>query len=298
MLDGLLTYLLSDEAAQLRKHFVIRIVPMLNPDGVIYGNYRCSLLGCDLNRKWEKPNRLLHPTIFYSKLLIRHMHGERKVLLFADFHGHSRKQRAFFYGCSYRNYEQEGRVKNAQLRIIPLMCCQKSSLFSFKGCGFRIEKCKESTARVVLFRELNIMNSFTLECSFYGKEQTAPEGPRPAGATETFGPAPAKNKGPRRLTHMTVEDYQSLGATLMRVMDNYLPSEQYKLQFLSGKILDVFYDEFVKFVPPYILKREEEKRKKLEEAAAAGTAITRAGPQGAWKVYELKGANYHHYSSR
>ena len=46
---------------------VIRIVPMLNPDGVIYGNYRCSLLGCDLNRKWEKPNRLLQPEIFYTK---------------------------------------------------------------------------------------------------------------------------------------------------------------------------------------------------------------------------------------
>jgi hypothetical protein len=39
MLDGLLKYLLSKEAASLRKEFVIRIVPMLNPDGVIYGNY-------------------------------------------------------------------------------------------------------------------------------------------------------------------------------------------------------------------------------------------------------------------
>jgi len=67
MLDGLITYLLSKEADMLRKHFVIRIIPMLNPDGVIYGNYRCSLLGCDLNRKWEKPNRLLHPTIFHAK---------------------------------------------------------------------------------------------------------------------------------------------------------------------------------------------------------------------------------------
>jgi len=67
MLDGLLKYLLSKEAAPLRKEFVIRIVPMLNPDGVIYGNYWCSLLGCDLNRKWEKPNRLLQPEIFYTK---------------------------------------------------------------------------------------------------------------------------------------------------------------------------------------------------------------------------------------
>lgn len=47
-------------------------------------------------------------------------------------------------------------------------------------------------------------------------------------------------------------------------MHSYLPSEQQKLQFISGKILDVFYDEFIKFIPPYILKREEEKRKRQE----------------------------------
>lgn len=34
---------------------------------------------------------------------------------------------------------------------------------------------------------------------------------------------------------------------------------------MSGKILDVFYDEFVKFVPPHILKIEQEKRKKIED---------------------------------
>ena len=32
---------------------------MLNPDGVLYGNYRCSLLGCDLNRKLGKDDRFM-----------------------------------------------------------------------------------------------------------------------------------------------------------------------------------------------------------------------------------------------
>lgn len=105
MLDGILNYLLSKEAHQLRKHFVIRVVPFLNPDGVIYGNYRCSLLGCDLNRKWDKPNRLLHPSVYYSKYLIRNMNQERKIVLYCDLHGHSRKENAFFYGCSFKNYE-------------------------------------------------------------------------------------------------------------------------------------------------------------------------------------------------
>lgn len=175
MLDGLINYLLSDKAVELRKNFVIRIVPMLNPDGVIYGNYRCSLLGVDLNRKWEKPNRLLHPEIHYAKQMIRNMHIERKVILYCDLHGHSRKKNAFFFGCSYKNYEQEGRMRNAQLRLIPLMCCQRNDLFKFKDCRFRIEKSKESTARVVIFKEFNIINSFTLETSFFGKEdESAP----------------------------------------------------------------------------------------------------------------------------
>ena len=42
MLNGLLSNLMSPEAAPLRKNFIFRIVPMLNCDGVVWGNYRCS----------------------------------------------------------------------------------------------------------------------------------------------------------------------------------------------------------------------------------------------------------------
>ena len=45
-----LTDLTNPEAKLLRDNFVFKIIPMLNPDGVINGNYRCSLSGCDLNR--------------------------------------------------------------------------------------------------------------------------------------------------------------------------------------------------------------------------------------------------------
>jgi murein tripeptide amidase MpaA len=40
----------SQEAIDLRKRIVFKIVPMINPDGVIVGNYRSSLSGNDLNR--------------------------------------------------------------------------------------------------------------------------------------------------------------------------------------------------------------------------------------------------------
>ena len=55
----------------MREHFIFKIVPMLNPDGVIRGNYRCNTLGVDLNRRWNKPSKLLHPTIYYCKHLIK-----------------------------------------------------------------------------------------------------------------------------------------------------------------------------------------------------------------------------------
>ena len=42
--------------------------------------------------------------------------------------------------------------------------------FNIKSCTFTIEKEKESTSRVVLFREFGIMNTYTAETSFYGSK--------------------------------------------------------------------------------------------------------------------------------
>lgn len=41
---------------------------MLNPDGVIAGNYRCSLAGVDLNRTYRDPPKELYPTIYHTKV--------------------------------------------------------------------------------------------------------------------------------------------------------------------------------------------------------------------------------------
>jgi murein tripeptide amidase MpaA len=50
---------------------VFKLIPMLNPDGVTNGNYRCSLAGCDLNRRWKFPSKTLHPTVYETKKLIK-----------------------------------------------------------------------------------------------------------------------------------------------------------------------------------------------------------------------------------
>lgn len=36
----------------LLNQFGFIFVPMVNPDGVIYGNSRCNMAGLDLNRQW------------------------------------------------------------------------------------------------------------------------------------------------------------------------------------------------------------------------------------------------------
>ena len=73
MVHGVLDFLVSDEpeAIALRQQYIFKIIPMLNPDGVIYGNYRSSILGVDLNRRWRNPSKFLHPPIYYAKSLIK-----------------------------------------------------------------------------------------------------------------------------------------------------------------------------------------------------------------------------------
>lgn len=49
---GLISFLISRSrvANELRKRLVFKIVPMANPDGVIIGNTRTTLIGKDMNR--------------------------------------------------------------------------------------------------------------------------------------------------------------------------------------------------------------------------------------------------------
>ncbi|OMJ78385.1 hypothetical protein SteCoe_21818 [Stentor coeruleus] len=170
MVKGFIDYLVSDckDASLLRKKNIFKIIPMLNPDGVIYGNYRCSLLGVDLNRRWRKPHRLMHPTVYYSKKALQILSEENEVLLYCDMHGHSIKKDVFMYGCYNNGKEVPDIQKNIFIRLIPYILSLKNDSFSFKNSKFRIEKGKISTARVVNFTEFNILSSFTLEASFYG----------------------------------------------------------------------------------------------------------------------------------
>ena len=61
----------SEKYDSILSDYVIKLVPMINPDGVTIGNSRASLVGLDLNRRWADPNSAIHPEIFFLKKIMQ-----------------------------------------------------------------------------------------------------------------------------------------------------------------------------------------------------------------------------------
>ena len=121
VLEGLLDALMSKEkdSEYLRKHYEIKVIPMVNPDGVSAGNYRTNLFGFDLNRRWEGGRgKSTHEAAYIKKYLSQTFRG-REVAFILDLHGHSRKLYSFFYGNT-------STANPVEIRIFPLLCSKLS----------------------------------------------------------------------------------------------------------------------------------------------------------------------------
>jgi|LakMenEpi03Aug12_release.lakeMendotaPanAssembly.Ray.scaffolds.fasta_scaffold1979662_1 hypothetical protein len=53
---------------------------------------------------------------------------------------------------------------------------QNSDFFVFEECNFAIQKSKETTGRVVMFKEFNLVCSYTIEMSFMGTNKGVYQG--------------------------------------------------------------------------------------------------------------------------
>lgn len=73
MMKGFMDFITGDSyvAKKLRHKFIFKLVPMLNPDGVIVGNTRSSLTGRDLNRQYRTVIRETYPSIWNTKAMIK-----------------------------------------------------------------------------------------------------------------------------------------------------------------------------------------------------------------------------------
>nr|XP_055210914.1 cytosolic carboxypeptidase 2 isoform X10 [Gorilla gorilla gorilla] len=220
VMKGFLDFILSNspDAQLLRDIFVFKVLPMLNPDGVIVGNYRCSLAGRDLNRHYKTILKESFPCIWYTRNMIKRLLEEREVLLYCDFHGHSRKNNIFLYGCNNNN-----RKYWLHERVFPLMLCKNApDKFSFHSCNFKVQKCKEGTGRVVMWR-MGILNSYTMESTFGGS-----------------------TLGSKRDTHFTIEDLKSLGYHVCDTLLDFCDPDQTKFTQCLAELKELLRQEIHK----------------------------------------------------
>ncbi|XP_069768186.1 cytosolic carboxypeptidase 4 isoform X3 [Narcine bancroftii] len=182
VMKGTLEFLISNNpiACCLRDTYIFKIIPMLNPDGVINGCHRCSLSGEDLNRQWSEPSPDLHPTIYHTKGLLSYMRSIGRIpLVFCDYHGHSRKKNVFMYGCSLKEtlWQSKSSIDTATLkedigyRAIPRALEKICPAFTISRCCFLVQKSREATARVVVWREIGVLRSYTMESTYCGCDQ-------------------------------------------------------------------------------------------------------------------------------
>eukprot|EP01107_Rhizomastix_libera_P014809 TRINITY_DN4997_c1_g1_i1.p1 TRINITY_DN4997_c1_g1~~TRINITY_DN4997_c1_g1_i1.p1 ORF type:complete len:431 (+),score=125.92 TRINITY_DN4997_c1_g1_i1:165-1295(+) len=201
---------------ELLNQFVFKIIPMLNPDGVIEGNHRCSLSGEDLNRSWPAQFSSQHPTLEATKWILNmasreedtHTQIIHKALSQSDLleNGKSSSKRilnananvnanvsasaksedslskAFLYldlHCHFRRKNIFMYCCNSETngeRIFPFLVSQNAPCFAFDFCSVGISADKTSSGRAVAKLECGVPFSYAMESSFGGMDRGQFEG--------------------------------------------------------------------------------------------------------------------------
>jgi len=228
VMSGFIRFLMgpSAEATSLRDRFCFHIVPMVNVDGVIHGNSRCTLVGADPNRCWQNPNPVIHPEVHALRRYLSRTHQRSGVELFIDLHGHSQRTSAFFYGC---------RPEHVRSALFPKLASLATRDVDFEGCRWRFGSSHKLTARAVAFEHCGISNSYTLETSLFA--QRAPATQARHDRSGAGGPGVSSREG------MATQRPASEHATWKRHLDEvaFSPARSESIGCAVGRAMVAFF---------------------------------------------------------
>ena len=90
--------------------------------------------------------------------------GSESIAGFFDMHQHSGRKSAFMYAPYYPLHSK----KYLKIRMLPKLLAERSEMFRYYSCKFRFDKFKEGCARLALWKDFHIENSYTIEISALG----------------------------------------------------------------------------------------------------------------------------------
>ena len=226
---GCLDFLLrvgDKRAEELRDKFIFKIIPIINPDGVIRGHYRTDARGQNLNRHYSTPDSQLQPQCFAYRQMVKYFANAYKtdengqttdateqedvqettnsgVAFMIDLHAHAAKRGCFLYG----NRLKTSRL-HAEMLLYARLTSANSAFMDFDACCFsqrnmtlkekRDENLsKEGSARVALYYLTGTPHIYTLECNYNtGKFMNSISSGRSGAITPPLSTMPNLKYGP------------------------------------------------------------------------------------------------------
>jgi len=176
---GFLQFVLSDDprAKLLRKLFVFKLVPMLNPDGVAHGHTRSNSHGLDLNRCYAEPNPQEHEGVFWVVQWLSHWAEQGRLIFYLDMHAHAHARGCVLYGNALTGAAQVWNVAFAHV------CQLNAPHFDVDGSEFPPHTDKEhgyeasstdNSGRARIASLCRLYHAYTLECHYSVGRQTRP----------------------------------------------------------------------------------------------------------------------------
>ena len=150
------------------------------------------------------------------------------VLCYVDLHGHSKKLGWFTYGC---HSPELGSQTLRDPRILPLSLRKTSpTTFSYPSSTFTMNKEKDGSARISVYRDFGISLSYTIEASLGGYVRGGAGAGGPRGGA-VGGAAGTRDGGTTTFTglemeeavHFVAGDYLAMGRDLALAFVGWIP---------------------------------------------------------------------------